>query len=77
MHATVYFGSKQNLTISDTDRRTSTAPDALIRRDTEVLRMRKCSVKRKGGLMAMLSGLNFLYTVYTCNNIDFFKWASF
>ena len=28
-------------------------PVALIRRDTEVLRLRKCRAKRKGGLMAM------------------------
>ena len=26
---------------------------ALMRRDTEVLQLRKCSAKRKGGLMAM------------------------
>ena len=44
---------------------------ALMCRDTEVLWLRKCSAKRKGVLTEMLSGVNFLYTTYTCNNIGF------
>ena len=42
----------------------------------------KSSAKRKGGLMAMLSGVNFPYTMYTWTVTDFlvepfFRWLNF
>ena len=49
---------------------------ALMRRDTEFLRLRKCGAKRKASLTAMLSAVNFLYTTYTWTVIDFFRWLN-
>ena len=55
---------------------------AQLRRDTEVLRLRKCSAKRKANLTAMQSGVEFLYTTYTWTDINFlgepcFRWLNF